>query len=102
MHGISKRRLLLGAAGVLTALMISGPVAAGGSNHGTVDVNDVTKDPHGGLVTGSDGGERNITNPFLTGQGDVKTAFRYDEILEFNPNIGAALRLQKDETGAHP
>jgi hypothetical protein len=95
MHGISKRRLLLGAAGVLTALMISGPVAAGGTGHGTVDVNDVTKDPHGGLVKGSDGGERNL-------QPDVKSKFLYDEILEFDPNIGSALRLQNEEIGRHP
>lgn len=92
---VTKRRMLLGVAGVLAALMISAPVAAGGAGHGTVDVNDVTGGAHGGLVNGSDGGERNI-NFFATfpvgSSGNLRTAFAYEETLEFNPNIGAPLR----------
>lgn len=92
---VTKRRLLLGVAGVLTSLMVAAPVAAAGAGHGTVDVNDATGDPHGGLVRGSDGGERNIqffNTTSLTGGGNVQSAFLYEEALEFNPNIGAALR----------
>lgn len=92
---VTKRRLLLGVAGVLAALMISAPVAAGGTGHGTVDVNDVTGGAHGGLVNGSDGGDRNInffSNFPLGSSGSVRTTFLYEETLESNPNIGAPLR----------
>ncbi len=102
---VTKRRMLLGVAGVLTALMISAPVAAGGSASGTVDVNNVTFDPHGGLVKGSDGGERNINffGNFPQGSsGNVQIAFAVDEILEFNPNVGGRLRVVDEEPSRHP
>jgi len=92
---VTKRRLLLGVAGVLTALMISAPVAAGGAGHGTVDVINASGGNNGGLVLGSDGGERNsqyFNTTSLTGGGNVQNAFLYEEALEFNPNIGSALR----------
>ncbi len=102
---VTKRRLLLGVAGVLSALMIAAPVAAAGAGSGTVDVNNVTGGPHGGLVNDSDGGERNIqffntTN--LTGGGNIQTAFLYEEALEFNPNIGSALRYVTFDEQRHP
>ena len=103
---VTKRRMLLGVAGILAALMISGPVAAAGANHGTVDVNDVTGGAHGGLVNGSDGGERNINffnTTSLTGGGNVKIAFAYEEAVEFDPNVGMALRyVSYDESARHP
>ena len=71
---VTKRRLLLGIAGCLITLVMAAPVSAGGQGHGTVDVNDVTKDPHGGLVKGSDGGERNI-NAYLPMQTVRNLAF---------------------------
>lgn len=92
---VTKRRMLLGVAGVLAALMISAPVAAAGANHGTVDVTDVTGDAHGGLVNGSDGNERNINffaNFPVGSSGSLRTAFLYEETVEFNPNIGTAPR----------
>ncbi len=98
---VTKRRMLLGVAGVLTALAISAPVAAGGS----VDVNDCTRSPHCGLVRDSDGGERNINfyGNFPQGSsGNVRTAFLFDEILEFNPNVSGGLRIVDDESSRHP
>ncbi len=92
---VTKRRFLLGVAGVLSALMLSAPVAAAGASHGTVDVNDVTGGTHGGIVQGSDGGERNIqffNTTSLTGGGNIQGAFLYEEALEFNPNTGGPLR----------
>jgi len=92
---VTKRRFLLGVAGVASALMISVPVAAAGAGSGTVDVNNVTSGSRGGLVNNSDGGERNLqffNTTSLTGGGNVQSAFIYEEALEFNPNIGSALR----------
>lgn len=93
---VTKRRVLLGVAGVLGALMISGPVAAGGQNHGTVDVNDVTGGAHGGLVKGSDGNDRNLNffnTTSLTGGGNVQITFNYEEAVENDPNISGPLRI---------
>lgn len=89
MHGLTKRRMIIGVAGVLTALSIigAGPVAAAGVGHGTVDVNDVTAQPHGGLVFNSDGGERNL-------QPDVMGKFLYEEFLE---NVPLRIQPSPDE-----
>ena len=102
---VTKRRMLLGVAGVLTTLMISAPVAAGGSGTGGVDVNDCTRSPHCGLVRDSDGGERNINfyGNFPQGSsGNVKIAFAVDELLEFNPNVGGQVRIVDEEASRHP
>ncbi len=102
---VTKRRFLLSVAGVLSALMISVPVAAGGTGSGRVDVNNVTGGPHGGLVNDSDGGERNIqyfNTTSLTGGGNIQTAFLYEEALEFNPNVGSPLRYVTFDEGRHP
>ncbi len=101
----TKRRLLLGVAGVLASLMIAAPAAAAGANHGTVDVNDVTAGPHGGLVNDSDGGERNIqffNSVNLSGGGNIQGAFLYEEALEFNPNVGSPLRYVTFDEKSHP
>ncbi len=93
MHVFSKRRMIIGVAGMLTAFSVmgAGSVAAAGVGHGTVDVNDVTKQPHRGLVFNSDGGERNL-------QPDVLHKFLYEEFLENVP-----LRVQPSpDDGAHP
>lgn len=106
---MTKRRIVLGVAGCLFALMVGGSVSAAGTGHGTVDVNDVTLDPHGGLVQGSDGGERNI-NAYLPGafngatdKINTQATFLYEEAVEYNPNVGGVIRVNYyDETGSHP
>jgi hypothetical protein len=104
---VTKRRFLLGVAGVLTSMMIAAPAAAAGAAHGTVDVNDVTGGTHGGLVQGSDGGERNI-NFFNSATpsgstGNRQGAFYFEEALEFNSNVGSPLRyVTYDEKELHP
>jgi len=89
--------MLLGVAGVLAALMISGPVAAGGQNHGTVDVNDVTGGYHGGFVNGDDGNDRNLngfnTSGSLSGTVNLQAIFNYEEAVENDPNIGGPMRI---------
>ena len=108
MRGGMKRRLMLGAAGVLLSLVIAGPAAAAGNGHGTVDVNDVTTGTHGGLVEGSDGGERNlqyfnVTNPAAVNSANVQGAFLYEEAVEYNADIGAPVRTSYyDEKYGHP
>jgi len=104
--GLSKRRVMLGAAGVLAAFMISGPVAAAGAGHGTVDVNDVTSGTRGGIVQGSDGNERNILYynsavPFGS-TANIQGAFLYEEAVEFDPNFGMALRYVTYDEQTHP
>lgn len=90
---VTKRRLLLGVAGVLAALMISAPVAAGGQNHGSVDVNDVTGGYHGGLVNGSDGNDRNINAFNSDGSVNLQITYNYEENVEFDPENGSPLRI---------
>jgi hypothetical protein len=99
---ITKRRMLLGVAGVLAALMISAPVAAGGQNHGTVDVNDVTGGAHGGLVNGSDGNDRNINAFNSVGSVNLQITFNYEENVEFDPEIGAPLRVTGGDEPSTP
>ncbi len=108
MRGGMKRRLMLGAAGVLMSLVIAGPAAAAGNGHGTVDVNDVTTGTHGGLVEGSDGNERNLqyynrTNPAGPNSANVQGAVLYEEAVEFNSDLGSSVRVSYyDEKYSHP
>ncbi len=103
MRGGMKRRLMLGAAGVLMSLVIAGPAAAAGQGHGTVDVNDVTTGTHGGLVEGSDGGERNLQYFNSVGSQNVQGAVLYEEAVEYNADLGAPVRTSYyDEKYSHP
>ena len=98
---VTKRRMLLGVAGVLAALMISAPVAAG-QNHGTVDVNDVTGGTHGGLVNRSDGNDRNINAFNSDGSVNLQITVNYEENVEFDPENGSPLRITGGDEPSTP